>query len=92
MRQYLLARFVSQAASSGEILTATIDVADQPITAKEAVVCLRERVVCMLAPWPLRSSNAGLNKGPASSDPVTVATVNQLVCAARKATFRCILS
>lgn len=90
-RPCLLARFISQAASPGEILTAAKNVTNQPVTAEEAVVCLRERVVCMLVLLPLRSSQAGLDKGPASSDPVTVATVDQLVCAARKATFRCIL-
>lgn len=88
----LLARFISHAATLRQILTAAEDVTDQPVSAVEAVVRGRERVACIFGRRPLRPLQAGLDQGPASTDPVAVATVHELVRAARKAALGSVLS
>jgi hypothetical protein len=91
VQQNLLAGFVPQPATLGEILTTAKNVAYQAVATKETVVFLRRRVLGMSVLLPLRPLKAGLDKRPTSSHPVTVATVNQLICAAGKATLRCVL-
>lgn len=87
----VLARLIPHASPFAEVLTATHDVPNQAIPAEEtAVCCLRGR---RLGREPLlRAAEAGLNKGPASADPMAVAAVNELVSAARKAALRRVLT
>lgn len=81
--EFVLARFVPHATPSGLILTTREDVADQAVPAEEAVHGVRERVVSMVGrrPWPVEG---GLDQGPATSDPVTVAAINEFVGATRE--------
>lgn len=75
----------------GQILTAAVNVANQSISIGDAIVRLLSRVTCGLITLILGACKAGLDKGPASTDPVAVATVDQFVRPARKATLWCIL-
>jgi hypothetical protein len=91
----ILARFVSQATPFGLILTAREDVADQTVSAEEAARLrrVRERVVLVAGRGaPSGSFEGGLDQGPAASDPVTVATIDELVGTTREAAFGGVLS
>lgn len=75
-----------------QILTAAVNVTNQSVAVRDAIVRLLSRVACGLIALILGACKAGLDKGPASTDPVAVATVDQFVRPARKATLWRILS
>lgn len=88
-RDLLPSWFVSHSSPWGMVLATSQDIANQPFPIVEAV-SVRGRAL-------LRGTvqifwKAGLQEGPACTNPVAVATVNELVRATRKATLGGILA
>lgn len=88
----LLAWFVPHTTTLRLILATTVNVTDQPVSIKEALLYGRESVVDGSGRGPVGSVEAGLDKGPATSHPVTVATINELVGTTRETTLGGILA
>lgn len=92
-----LRRLVSHTATFGGILAAAQNVTDQCVPA-EKVLALGLLLALLMALLPtcscsvLRATQTGLDQWPATTDPVTVAPVDQLVCTTRESAFWGILA
>jgi hypothetical protein len=92
----LRAWFVPEPAALGRVLAAAEDVTDHTFSAEQAMIaCLfHRRIIVYVLSFGslLRAAQAGLDQGPASTDPVAVASVNKFIRATREAAFWGVLS
>jgi len=90
--QNSLSRLVSKASSTGFVLTTAKDVPNQTFSVEKALFWGGKRDGRLLVVRPDRPVQAGLDERPAATHPVTVTTIDELVCAPGKPAFGSILS